>query len=381
MKKVLFLRQTQIEKLWPSSWPLVFTELEKLWHTIRGFEAEILHFSKMTPQIEKKILDADVVVTLLLSEPIIKALQLRNSTSKRIDFVLYDFGHFGFAGKHFAILEKLFKPHDKIIVASHSQKKLGEIIFPQGNILVCPFPLELPLKKLTPKHSKPIRFFYAGRICPEKNIELAITAFSKLKGNYRFDVFGDPDDAAYLRKIKQLITKLKLTNRITFHGHVSFTQIDTYLLENNTLFVGLSASLHEGFGMAAYHALKRNSAAILTRWGGHSDFEPMFPNQIAYVPVRWQSQLEIELNDTIRAFEEAIQIAHLKKRSQVNSINLTRLLEKIFESRAEGQWNMSAWAKYLSFKSVEAGTRAVYKEPSDPFIIPHARQYGAEICS
>src|SRR4051812_21791665 len=122
MKSILFLREIDLEKVWPSSWPLVFDQLEMLWGQVPGHKVQTLHFKSLNQTLEKLILEADIIVGLGLTRSFIKVIEFRNRSNLKTKIFLYEFGQFSAAGRGFSILQKIFRIQDVIITASEAQK-------------------------------------------------------------------------------------------------------------------------------------------------------------------------------------------------------------------------------------------------------------------
>ncbi|PWD88634.1 glycosyltransferase [Ignatzschineria cameli] len=62
------------------------------------------------------------------------------------------------------------------------------------------------------------RFIFIGRIDKNKQVEELIQNFSKIKGDWSFDIYGSTGSEESDQKIHQLIKSLELDNKIFFHG-------------------------------------------------------------------------------------------------------------------------------------------------------------------
>ena len=82
---------------------------------------------------------------------------------------------------------------------------------------------------------KPMQIFTVGRLAENKNIDKLILAFNTiLKGGFdaRFHIVGTGPD---LEKLKALVKKLGISNKVEFHGFVSDSDLD-YLFDRNAIF-------------------------------------------------------------------------------------------------------------------------------------------------
>ncbi|MBY0470982.1 glycosyltransferase [bacterium] len=142
--------------------------------------------------------------------------------------------------------------------------------------------------------------FSIGRISPQKNIHTLIYSLDFLKRRHglapRLKIFGGEDhlgspnmgieNTRYLTSLLELTKSLGLESQVEFRGHVLREKLIEEVSQTPHVFV--SASLHsdENFGMAAFRSLVLGNKAVLSRWGGHVDFQEHFPKQVALVDAR-----------------------------------------------------------------------------------------------
>lgn len=162
----------------------------------------------------------------------------------------YIFGPLGY------LLEPLFfLPYRKVkfMTGSESAKReLSSVGILQKNIVVVPHGVIINAAKKMPAKEKTQTVIYLGALASDKGIEDAIKTFALINrsGNFKFWIVGKGDDA-YLSKLKTLVKKLKLENKVTFWGFVS--QKKKYeLLARAHLMV--NPSIREGWGLVNIEA-------------------------------------------------------------------------------------------------------------------------------
>ncbi|MEQ1878947.1 MAG: glycosyltransferase, partial [Bdellovibrionia bacterium] len=169
--------------------------------------------------------------------------------------------------------------------------------FDGARIETVPFTIQ-GLKKeyrAAPLNRKELPFVYVGRISDQKNLHTLIYAFRIFREKnpdtkWRLDIFGRDDDlgspnmglyasfySAYLRKLVKL---LGLQKYVRFRGYRKRELIQREIQRRRH--IAVSASLHsdENFGMAPFRSLIFGNLAVLTRWGGYSDFSERFGSQV-----------------------------------------------------------------------------------------------------
>jgi len=115
-----------------------------------------------------------------------------------------------------------------------------------------------------------ILFVYAGRIAPEKNLELLLQAFSGVTHVYPsahlLIVGGGQKD--YMDEILELPNELNIKNRVQFTGMVSYEKLPGYLSMCDTF---ITPSVSETFGMSTVEAMGTGLPAIGVHSPGASD--------------------------------------------------------------------------------------------------------------
>ncbi|MCO4792565.1 MAG: glycosyltransferase family 4 protein [Bacteriovoracaceae bacterium] len=161
------------------------------------------------------------------------------------------------------------------------------------------------------------KFVYVGRIAEQKNLHQLLWAISLVRRKkpelkFELDIYGEPDNLGspnmnipskdYKEFLEKIINDLKINN-VNFKGFVKRENLDTWVSENRHIFISPSLHSDENFGMAALKSLEAGNCAILTDWGGHTDFNKSFSDAVSLINV-YSSQLgpvidPIELSEAI----------------------------------------------------------------------------------
>lgn len=104
---------------------------------------------------------------------------------------------------------------------------------------------------------------FVGRITPVKGLDIILKSMSFISSKWKLEVFGEFDSDEYKIYVKELITELRLENRVTFHGWIScpwtfFSDIDFLCMP----------SIYEGFPLTALEALSNGIPIIATPVSG-----------------------------------------------------------------------------------------------------------------
>lgn len=140
------------------------------------------------------------------------------------------------------------------------------------------------------------RLLSVGTIVPRKGYDLLFEALAGLRDNpWLLDIAGDRTraPACYQALLKQL-DRLRLTDRVTFHGAVSADRLEA-LYGQADIFV--LASRYEGYGMAYTEALARGLPVIGSGGGAVRDTLP--EGAARYCGVEDISSLRSALGDLI----------------------------------------------------------------------------------
>ena len=115
-----------------------------------------------------------------------------------------------------------------------------------------------------------ILFVYAGRIAPEKNLEMLLQAFSGIThifpNVHLLIVGGGQKD--YMDEILEIPNELNIKDRVQFSGMVSYEKLPAYIAMCD---VFVTPSVSETFGMSTVEAMGAGLPAIGIRSPGASD--------------------------------------------------------------------------------------------------------------
>lgn len=106
-------------------------------------------------------------------------------------------------------------------------------------------------------------FFSLSYLKESKGIDILIKAFSKMKNtNCRLVIGGDGDERV---KLEQLVSRLNLTDRITFVGHLQRSEVRINMQKCDAFVL---PSKYETFGVVYIEALASGKPIIATKCGG-----------------------------------------------------------------------------------------------------------------
>lgn len=193
-------------------------------------------------------------------------------------------------------------------------------------------------------------FIYTGRISLQKNVDVLIHAFEKIEkvnNKVRLLILGDFDDIGspnlghttnhgYLfQKIDSVLVEMNPStrNKIHFLGPLPRKNLADYLSAAD-IFISLSTYHDEDYGMSPAEALASGLPAILTDWGGYSDFAN-YTDDVALVDVNLKlDEITINLEDVVRAYIEISKskMARLKRAKNFSSsVSVDAVARKLTE--------------------------------------------------
>ena len=155
------------------------------------------------------------------------------------------------------------------------------------------------VKKTTDKN-----FVFIGRLSVQKNLHTLLWAFAIFmqrnpgyKGQLIFvggeDDLGSPNmdmkSPGYQEYLQSLVQLLSLQQKVVFKGHMQREELYRELDSQDYVFVTPSLHSDENFGMAVFRALVEGRNAVLTDWGGHTDYVDYFKDQVHLIPVYGES--------------------------------------------------------------------------------------------
>ena len=150
---------------------------------------------------------------------------------------------------------------DPIIVVSYWMRREMAQRYKSKRIYQIPRGIDLPPEN-TRVLKKPLRFIFAGRIEPNKGLDLCIQATSRVLAEYQdfcIDVYGE-EDPIYANKCKDQINKFHLQQQIRFLGKTQ--NIHNVLPQYDVLLMPTMAK--EAFGRIIIEAMAHSLIVIAT---------------------------------------------------------------------------------------------------------------------
>jgi glycosyltransferase involved in cell wall biosynthesis len=329
---------------------ILTTELNSVWlsmqEIIPSIEAQWIRFSKANaynidsilvdhdPCLKKemdKILVADIFIVTAFNHKIAIAMRvIRQFMGIQSPFIFYLHGQATIGLWPLEELGVLALLHqgDVFISTCTKDKDCFDSLFEDKQAVIVPFQLhENPIPKLSrklwTKDPGVIDFVFIGRISEQKNLHTLIYSLSLMKSqNFRLHLIGGEDHLGspnmgtksqiYLEVLKSLTSNRGLADKVYFHGFQERQQLHAFLQQQQYVFVSPSLHSDENFGMAAFWSLCQGRQALLTDWGGHSDFLRPFKGLVDLVPVSLGSTGPyLEINLYVAALEKKIQEAFI----------------------------------------------------------------------
>jgi len=169
--------------------------------------------------------------------------------------------------------------------------------------------------------NEPVDLLFIGRLVYEKGLHLAIEALSELPTSRTLTVIGDfrhsseRGENEYELEIYNLITKLKLENRIIFKGHQKYP---ISFIKNATAV--LVPSYHDSFGRTYMESWSLGVPAIASNCGGLIELCELKPELKNYV---------FKEGD----FSDLANVIHLipQKNGKITLFSMKELIEKLSE--------------------------------------------------
>jgi glycosyltransferase involved in cell wall biosynthesis len=316
-----------------------------------------------------------VVVTAFNADIAKVMLAIRTKFQLDVDFIFYLHGFSSLGCWPLAEwkLTDIIKPND-CFISSASRDVAQFKVSSKSKVFKIPFSIEATETKIDVDKNLPLSLYYVGRISEQKNIHVLLYAlylFKQLNEGVQFtlDIFGEYDKLgspnmglqanAYDKYIQNLIKNLKLENEVITHGFVKRELIQDLIQPGKKIFV--SASLHsdENFGMAVLKALISGHKAILSDWGGFSDFGEYYPDSTQYVqtimtdhgPVISPHSLVKSLTEVSNSIDSSIS----KEMPRYYTMeNILELINEVYNySNESEQFGFNQYPKELALKRKE----------------------------
>ncbi|MGZ3690777.1 MAG: glycosyltransferase [Pseudobdellovibrio sp.] len=281
--------------------------LEKTWlHLVDNkTQVEILNVDQIAAgDLMRSVLGAEQIVLTCFNLKICKvAYYIRDHLKLDVNFVIHVHNMATIAFWPFRRYGNIhpFRKNDLFITSCTNDEKTLKAVFKEVQILKIPFFIpESPTQLLNKNFSSVEKVVYIGRISPQKNLHNLILAYgiSKKRMNSALpqlvffgkeDHLGSPNMAIkendYSGFLKNLVEKLQLRDAVHFYGQAERASLNHYLSEHRCLTVSPSLHSDENFGMAILQSLLLGNQALISDWGGHSDFKKTFFERVTLMPV------------------------------------------------------------------------------------------------
>lgn len=232
-------------------------------------------------------------------------MSLQMDLKKLPPVIFHLYGDFTYFSKEWNLLNTIFLNHPvRFIAASTSQQKLVSAFLNDdmkelGCVDTLCFPVNSKEYFFNPDERNQLRnemglqendvaILYSGRISLQKNVDLLINEFLKLKKkniNYHLWIVGPFDDigadflgfesyhGCMFAKIQSILDSCSADElkRIKFFGNLNKTKLRKNKAAAD-VFVSFSLYHDEDYGMSPAEALSTGLVSVLTDWGGYSSF-------------------------------------------------------------------------------------------------------------
>lgn len=120
-----------------------------------------------------------------------------------------------------------------------------------------------------PAGGEPLRILFVGNISSRKGLDTLIAAIHAVDASVELTVVGQSTDDLYLTRVRQQVTELELSHRVTFTGELTDTELESTFREHHVLAV---PSRYEGYGLVYLEGMSFGLPVIAARAGGATDF-------------------------------------------------------------------------------------------------------------
>lgn len=193
----------------------------------------------------------------------------------------------------------LYKNTPTLVISPSTKEDLIKEGFKAKDITILPMGLNIPQNtKIYPKEKKPT-IIYLGRLCKQKGIEDALTAFEKVKKEIPNSVLWivGAGEKFYVKKLKDIAKQI--SDDIIFFGFVSEKEKFKLLSKAHVLIV---PSVHEGWGLIVPEAGFVETPAVVYNVGGLRDLVEKGQNGeiVEKTPEAMGQAIKKLLNDSVK---------------------------------------------------------------------------------
>ncbi|MBA3723668.1 MAG: glycosyltransferase [Candidatus Levybacteria bacterium] len=162
----------------------------------------------------------------------------------------------------------IYQNKNVVTVSASSQSDIFNLGFTNaGNIAIIPNGVDSALFVDYPKTEYP-SYIYLGRLKEYKNVDVAITAFSKVLKIHKNAVFSIVGTGECYPVLQQLVIDLGIQDSVIFHGRVSEEEKARLLAQS---WVAIQPSQMEGWGITVIEANAAGTPVIASRVNGLQD--------------------------------------------------------------------------------------------------------------
>lgn len=105
------------------------------------------------------------------------------------------------------------------------------------------------------------KLLFLARLVPKKGLDIALRVLAKLDQAYTLEVYGEFEDPHYGAQIKELISTLKLFDRVNFRGFIRFQEAIPQISRCQLM---LSPTRGENFGHSIYECLSIGLPVVIS---------------------------------------------------------------------------------------------------------------------
>ncbi|WP_164848539.1 glycosyltransferase [Halobacteriovorax sp. HLS] len=291
--------------------------------------------------------------------------------------------------------DKTLNGRDSFIVSCLKDKLLLERKIPNIKVDIIPFISNASIKKDSKVQGDHLSLYYAGRISQQKNLHtllLALSVFKKSNTNFSLNIFGEEDSLGspnmnmvsieYKKFLESLICRLDLDNEVKFNGFVERDEISGLLPNGKKIFISPSLHSDENFGMAVLHALNANHTAVLSDWGGYSDFKLSYNKSVQLIEIDHASfGPTLNVNKIVVALEQASSLQTKGVDDLYSVSNLVKNISDHLQSHSEqrADFAFSCWlAKKRDHLNPAIDSSWIFENYSDSDYLEIASVYGSD---
>ncbi|AFZ74425.1 glycosyltransferase family 4 protein [Natronobacterium gregoryi] len=120
-------------------------------------------------------------------------------------------------------------------------------------------------------HDGPLRVTFVGNVVPRKDPLTLVSAFASERAtdDWQLTIVGSHDDRGYVKRVRDRVASLGLTDQVTLTGEVPTPRLESILEGSHCLCV---PSRYEAFGMVYLEAMEYGVVPIATENGGPREF-------------------------------------------------------------------------------------------------------------